>query len=146
MKPLQVNFPLSLRRRFSRRAKAAFPVETLAVMIGQRKGCQIDVLDLLFPEPASADENTVSVNHTWYDILNCGYQREGLQVIGDLHSHCYAHPIIDAAPSETDWEQVNGLPSSCTLHAVCAITQKENGKRRARFRFWPRIPLPKVSK
>lgn len=144
---MRVSFPEAIRRSFTRTAKKAFPTEVFAVLAGRRKGDLVEVRGLVYPELISADADHICYSENVYEDVAQDLKEEGsgLVVVGDLHSHCWPDgDTVDASPSETDWDRE--LPPSLAIQGICCVTEYPNKQKRARYRFWPNLTPPTITK
>ncbi len=110
---------------FHKTAKKFFPVECFCFLLGTIEQEKIKITEIFYPK---------------------GFEEFcSLTVIGDWHSHPWKHSelkqhnnaSVDAAPSQTDWENVQGI-----VTGICLIIEMKNHKLRAKSTFWgPLTPL-----
>lgn len=129
---------------FKREAKKTFPNEEYAVLCGYRaKGWrQVVVLFLWWPPDRAAKQTPFAVtesavgNTPWSRQARSAARKQGLVVLGDIHSHTfgagYHKTLTYRAPSEHDWN----LVPAWWLQGIMVV-QGNNGKRlRCSTKFW----------
>jgi len=133
---LTVAIPAHLVSRFRRRAKRTFPREAYAILLGSRVPQQITIEDLYFPTQSEIESTPefVRVSEGAWVAARLTADWQGLEVVGDLHSHCYKGkgPVTDCAPSQTDLERFE----RAYVQGIMSITRLPGGKLRTRCRFW----------
>jgi len=138
---LTVAIPVHLVSRFRRRAKRAFPREAYAILLGSREARQVTVEDLYFPTHSEIESTPefVRVSEGAWAAARLTANWQGLDVVGDLHSHCYKgnRPVIDCAPSQIDLERFE----RAYIQGIMSITRLPGGKLRTRCRFWASGPV-----
>lgn len=145
---IAVDCPSSIIQRFKKKAKAAFPKETLSFLYGQIVGNHV-YIDGIWTPP-NIDEHcghsVVYMQPEW-DIEAIEYAKEhDAQVCGTIHSHPFRRTELDQfvypdhAQSQADieacgmaWEQISG---------ICRVLETRSGRLRASVKFWgPTVPL-----
>lgn len=128
-----------LIEQVKREARRLYPVECYAVMLGERTdtGCRIEWL--VWPDVSGihSTEDNVMIKPEWI-MHAAGIARDkGLEVIGDVHSHCYESSTVvaDHAPSQGDWERLDRNYIQC----ICVVTKTKKGLR-AGVKFWAMPP------
>jgi len=135
-----------LTKDFKKRAKASFPNETFAYLLGriEGEGEKIVVDGLYYPQNTEefCGPNFVYVQDDWIKEAKKEAKNLGMIVLGDIHSHPYKKHAknTDTSPSEADWESME----YGQIMAICVIKQLKNGHLRARTRFWGPMPQVKV--
>jgi hypothetical protein len=145
-----VLFPRALSRVLYRKCREAFPNEEYAILLGTKGKDGFEIEDLYFPPQRLLDmrPDRVNTKMSWFnDALNLA-QLEGLEIIGEIHSHCYdveteGYPGLD--PSEDDWDRGAALRhitgGQFALMGIVRVLRKA-GKLSCRSRFWPAVDLP----
>ncbi len=135
--PITVEVSRPLLERFKREAKTAFPRETFAYLLGQDAGDQVHIEDLWFPEDVHvhSSEDMVDVQPHWEFEAGAHAREEGLEVVGDIHSHPFRRretqgTVPGREPSEGDLER--GVRR---LTGICTVVESKRGLR-ASIRFW----------
>lgn len=141
LSPLTVTFPTNIHflrgpaNEFRRRAREAFPKETVACLLGTATSRYVRITDLWIPEDMQGDRGYVIFDDS--DAKNVARDL-GLLHLGDIHSHCWPWPkmknVVDASPSEDDLAQ-----PGVKLQAICAVTQSAKGRLSTRIRVWPPV-------
>lgn len=141
---ITVRYQKSVLEPFRRAARAAFPNEILAFLLGHEHAGVWEVLDVWFPPVDDPGGNRWSIDGDAYgrwevEVLEHA-REEGLEVIGDIHTHPYEYKdwCRQAMPSEGDWAV--GWPQR--LSAICQVQQERGGRLTTRVRFYP--PCPRV--
>lgn len=106
-----VKFPRYLKRRFLKEAKALFPNEAYALILGVRlDDGSLEIKDLFIPEDIQkySTPEFVNVPDEWFRKAHELAFYSNSIVLGDIHSHCYRknEGITDATPSEGDYRRV----------------------------------------
>lgn len=152
----KVVFPAKLSSKLYKRAKKAFPNEEYAILIGKRlKNKDFEVVFLYFPTERLNDQHPehVNVDQNWFETAHEMALTFGLEVLGDIHSHCYdvyeegGNPGTD--PSEADWEWAEEMKNiSGGKYRLLGIVRvlKKGDKVSCRARFWPAMDLPIIIK
>lgn len=148
---IRICVPPKISAEFVRRAKEAFPKETLGYFIGRTdENMTIKVEEIYYPldVDAMAQTDKVDVPHRWFREARRRAKQLKASVLGDIHSHPYTSTELlvwkrqpDCSPSESDWDRARlGL-----VQAVCLIQEGSTGKLRAKTRYWgPLVPLAEV--
>lgn len=145
----QVLFPARLSRDLYRKCRTAFPNEEYAILLGTEDRGYFEIDELYFP-PARLDNmlpNKVKAKSSWFADANRLAQHLGLEVLGEIHSHCYEktenYPGLE--PSEDDWDRGDALlvltGGEFRLMGIVRVL-REGSKLACRTRFWPAICLP----
>ncbi len=88
----------------------------------------------------------LDVSHEAFDQAKKRAEKVGLEVLGDIHSHCYDRKAFngnDCGPSEIDLDEcipprrITG--GQTTIFGICTIWKRPKTVR-SRIRFWPEIP------
>ena len=133
---------------FKAKAKANFPKEAFAYLLGHQDNETIQIDDLFYPTGVDdyCHPGYVDVQDKWIRQVRRRAKQTGVMIVGDIHSHPYAiaeiearrphHP--DTSPSTIDWERTRfGL-----LMGICLLTETTNGRLRAKIKFWgPLVPV-----
>lgn len=126
--------PRSIDRSIRLAAKAAYPCEMYAVLLGEI-GASVRVRDVWFPE-MQPHEGWTHHLFSRADLLDDGLaiaDSAGLCLVADVHSH---PRVRTCEPSEADWA---GVPVGW-IHGVCAVRKTRAGMRTA-LKFWPSIEV-----
>ncbi len=148
---IKVLFPPKLSQKFYKVARSAFPNEEYAILLGKKtpEGFQID--HLYFPSERLNDlsPDYVNVQPNWFETAQEMAGMLKLEVLGDIHSHCYeeidSHAGTD--PSEADWEYAEQKRIlSGGKYRLMGIVRvlKKGDKLSCRTRFWPAVDLPVI--
>lgn len=149
MATVRVHFPRSLAEKFVRRARAIFPVEYFVYLLGRETQKGWTVHEVVWPEDGDLIQdpggNYVAPRAQFVDRTWTIAKALGLDLIGDLHSHCYyveemAHS--DAVPSLKDFERWVGKPSNHPLKifGICELRTVGDGRIRRKITFWRAEP------
>lgn len=103
-----VKIPKSLVRRIRQEAKAAFPNECYAVLLGHWTPPLVEVADIWVPPDVQSGPKHVSLRPEWI-VEAKDYAREiGYELVGDMHSHTFTRQdalngvVYDTSPSAND--------------------------------------------
>jgi hypothetical protein len=114
------------------------------VLLGRRCGRRVTVSDIWLPDNQAlfASEGALvadAVSHpAWREEAQAIADSEGLEVVGDIHSHCYrvkGEHERGREPSETDW--VKSPPR--WLIGICTVSKGKKGVRSS-VAFWDAAP------
>lgn len=144
-RPYRIICPRHLVEAFKRVALDRHPREVYAVFFGRFAGTVVEIRDIWYPEDqakfatTSAIETIAGRPAWWQKALDIA-ESEGLEIIGDMHSHPETDPerLKDPSPSYADWRNYRGPR---WIRAICVVCKRP---RSVRFRvtFWP--PLLKA--
>ena len=134
---MRLIIPVRIERGFVRAAKKAFPREEIAYVVGHLSEDTATVEDLLIP-PQSAlirRRDSISVCDVWLTEAHESMEEDGLEMLGDIHSHTYvlkeyADLEPDCAPSEYDLDTQWGI-----VHGICGIMASRS-RLKGRIRWW----------
>ena len=150
-----VQFPTQLSKDFYSRAKIAFPNEEYAICLGRSLiGGNFRIEKLYFPTARLNDQSPdrVDVQPGWFETAAEMAVTDGMEVIGDIHSHCYEaidEGGADTTPSKDDWKWAEAM-STVTFgkYRIMGIVrvQKSREKVICSNQFWPAIELFKTIK
>lgn len=138
MTAIRVEVPRRLVEKFKREAKAAFPREAFAFLVGHNAGDLVIVEDLFIPDDVRqyCTETAVKIPSEWHgEALAFALEQEAA-VVGDIHSHprrynAWNGQVTERTPSEGDHaEGWNGL---C---GICVVSEQKDGRLRASVRFY----------
>jgi len=137
---IDFSYKRELANVFKRVARSHPGKEVYAVMLGHRNGSRVCFTDLWWPEDGPACANhlrteDVFTKPNWLNEAQAIADSEGLELIGDIHSHAYPNQsthIFDRAPSETDWLR----SSPFWIRGICVVSTCD-GRRRVSLKFWP---------
>ena len=144
----QVTLRVSERvtEEFKKKAKASFPNEAFAYLLGHAEAESIVIDDLFYPSDVDnyCSPEAVDVQYEWMTEAKRQARLTDKMIVGDIHSHPHKYKTAknrpDTSPSETDWD---GLVDGHVM-AICLVTQTKNGRLRARTKFWGPMPQVKV--
>jgi proteasome lid subunit RPN8/RPN11 len=146
---IRVNIPKKIADHFKNEAKLLWPNEHYAILIGARLGGDVFEIDSLFYPPEFlivSSPTHLDINYQSFDLAKKHADSMGLEVLGDIHSHCYDKLAVngnDCGPSEIDLDQC--IPprritaGQTTIFGICTIWKRPKTMR-SRIRFWPQIP------
>jgi proteasome lid subunit RPN8/RPN11 len=131
---------------FKRVAIDRHPIEAYAVLFGRFDGTTVDVKDVWYPEDQGQFATTCAVETIngrpawWQKALDIA-ESEGLEIIGDMHSHPETDPkrLEDPSPSYSDWQSYRGAK---WIRVICVVCKRPRSVK-SRVTFWP--PLLKAS-
>jgi hypothetical protein len=143
-RPIKVQIPDRLLRRFKTLSKDAFPKETFAYLIGHAAGDNVEIVELFVPDDVDryATPGRIHPHPHWHDEARSYAQEHLAEVIGDIHSHPYRRSelgtlIPDRSQSEQDLDS-----GGSWISGICVVTEGKDKRRRARVRFWgPIVPV-----
>jgi hypothetical protein len=147
---LSVTFPTRLSRQLYSKCRAAFPNEEYAVLLGTHSGQEYEIEELYFPPERlkRMSPDAVYVKDSWLNDAHRLAQGLGLEVLGEIHSHCYDVELEGAGgldPSEADWDRANQMKAATKgrfrLMGIVRVLKKGE-KLGCRCRFWPAVDLP----
>jgi len=130
----KVIFPKNLRQQFIKAAKAAFPREEFACLLGRRDENGIFSIEELYFPPGrenSATKDYVQPELDWFEwAREIGFQK-GLIILGDIHSHCYdanKEGVADTSPSEQDFTYLAAIKDEVehyySILGICRVAKK----------------------
>jgi hypothetical protein len=139
-RPVTIQVSEKITEEFKANAKASFPNEAFAYLLGHVDDDKI-VIDSLF-YPTDVDKHCtpyhVHVQPAWRKEAQKEAKRTDTQILGDIHSHPYVYNgdkgsrLCDTSPSETDWDGVyNG-----EITGICVVQQIKDKRLRARVKYW----------
>ncbi len=145
--------PPSVTREFYRRARRAFPIEIYGILIGgmSEDGKTARIVDIYYP-PEQYDRpspDAVHVEYSWFTPAAAVAEGLGLEILGDIHSHCYDEelefePGLD--PSEDDWDWQNRIRRDTggqyQFMGIVRVLKKKDRRLHCSTRFWPAVELP----
>ena len=147
---IPVTFPTRLSRQLYQKCREAFPCEEYAVLLGSVDGKGFEIEELYFPPERlrRLSPDTVHVKPSWLEDAHRLATGLGLEVIGEIHSHCYDVETEGAGgldPSEADWDRASQLLAATRgrfrLMGIVRVLKKGE-KLSCRSRFWPAVDLP----
>lgn len=131
--------------QFKFEAKSLYPKECYAILLGKRKDDRVTVEHVIFPDldGTHSSSDSVTIQGKWYQHAEKVAALKGLEVVGDIHSHCRESDkhVDEHAPSQVDWEQ---LGHEGRVLGICAITKLPSGQMRASIEFWHGNPRAEV--
>lgn len=146
-----ISCPRSILNGFKAVALTAFPKERYAVLFGHFKKGGIEVKDIWHPEgqakfcKSDGLLEDITSRKAWLTTAHDIAESEGLELVGDIHSHPYAVASsrcheTDSAPSQQDWRtsSKSGFPAGGIM-GICLIS-KSPGQTKISISFWPQIP------
>jgi proteasome lid subunit RPN8/RPN11 len=145
---LRVKCRKEIYEGFKVAAIAAFPVEKYGVLLGKRSGRRVWIKDIWIPDSQEkwASECALLADAvrtpSWRQEAEAIADSEGLQVVGDIHSHCWRVRKVHERgrePSETDWRNA---PVPWVL-GICTVS-KSRTKVWSSVAFWDSFPMAEV--
>lgn len=144
MRAIEVSVERSVLEDFKRRAKVAFPRETMAYLIGRDLGDRMSIEGLYVPmgQAVYCSALKVAIPPRWEDEAREHARGLGAAVIGDIHSHprCYHEwkgQLSERTPSETDHKQ-----GWAGLSGICVVSEQRRGGLLASVCFYgPSLPV-----
>lgn len=145
---LRVKCRKKIYEGFKVAAIAAFPVEKYGVLMGKRSGRRVWIQDIWIPDSQEkwASEYALLADAvrtpSWRQEAEAIADSEGLQVVGDIHSHCWRVRKVHERgrePSETDWRNA---PVPWVL-GICTVS-KSRTKVWSSIAFWDSFPMAEV--
>lgn len=145
-KTYRIVCPRSIIDSFKRVALDRHPREAYAVFFGRIDNNGAEIKDVWYPEDqwmfaTGSGVETVAGRPAWWQKAMDIAESEGLEMIGDIHSHPETDParLEDPSPSYHDWQSYRGPR---WIRAICVVCKRP---RSVRFRvtFWP--PLLRAS-
>lgn len=136
---MKVIITKEIQKRLRKHFKKFFPKEQIAILLGTVGKEAYYIEEVYIPENQNCGNNFVFMSYKDYDVAKILAKEKNLQVIGDIHSHCFKFPVSDAAPSEADWRGTWALQLGCTIKKpIFGILKidKLNERFRTRFTFW----------
>jgi proteasome lid subunit RPN8/RPN11 len=138
--------PRTILESFKRVALDRHPREAYAVFFGRIDGASAEIRDIWFPEDqtkfATANSvETIAGRPAWWQKAVDIAESEGLEIIGDIHSHPETDParLDDPSPSYSDWR---GFRGPKWIRGICVVCKRPRSVK-FRITFWP--PLPKAA-
>lgn len=148
---IRICVPPKISAEFVRRAKVAFPRETLGYFIGRTdENMTLKVEEIFYPSDLEEKQKTdqVDVPYRWFKEARRRAKQIKATVLGDIHSHPYTATELlvwkrqpDCSPSEGDLDRSRlGL-----VQAICLIKETKTGQLRVSTRYWgPMVPIAEV--
>ena len=132
--------PRQVIESFKRVALDRHPREAYAIFFGRFDGMVAEIKDVWYPEDqgrfatANAIE-TITGRAAWWQKAVDIAESDGLEIIGDIHSHPETDPerLKDPSPSYQDWQNYRGPR---WIRGICVVCKRP---RSVKFRvtFWP---------
>lgn len=133
-------------KEFRTEAKKRFPREVYGIFFGEfveNRIMEVEKLVICPPNREKSSQSSVQIDPDWITEVVRGARLQGLQPIGDIHSHCshignenYAEPV----PSKGDFESLSRfqqlLSNSYSFAAILALNRGAV-KLRSEVKFWP---------
>lgn len=149
----RVELPKHLAEEFKVAAKAAFPREEYAIILGKAtKGGVYRPSFLYFPpdrEPYCT-EDKVDVQYLWWDSARKAAKDQNLSILGDLHSHPWPEgwePNKTCEPSAADldrwWFLHKKTRRKNPIMGICSVFPSARGLE-CLFRFWSAPEQPEL--
>lgn len=139
MPDITVVIPQKIRKDLSNIAKADYPNEVFAFILGEVSGDDYRIQKLYFPE---AKATPVSIHFKIGPELVEALEEaaeDNLKILGDVHSH---PGFVEACPSEHDWincKEFKDFYIKCPIMGILGVFPGKSGKLRTRLKFWPWI-------
>ena len=134
MRSITLELGKGVSESLKREAKRTFPNEAFAYLLGVNAGTLIVIDSIWTPEHMDASHGHVTVQPHWIIEAQMEAKEDGLEVVGDWHSHpYYSHEItqFDGGLSERDCQ--NGWHGVCGL---CVVLQRQSGRLVSRNYFY----------
>jgi proteasome lid subunit RPN8/RPN11 len=129
--------PKRIRRELSAVAKAAYPNEIFAFLLGNITNDAYEIQKLYFPEAVeSKGKVSIELPQAISEAMEEAAE-DNLYLLGDIHSH---PGFIDASPSEHDWDSNEFFKPyyiKSPIMGILAVFQHEKYKFKTRLRYWP---------
>ncbi len=144
---IRIEIPRAVKAKFRRKAREAFPKETYAYLFGRRAGGLYIVEDLWVPPDVEkhCTKSFVFIQEHWEVAAYEEAKEEGLEVIGDIHSHPQAFKIWNGSEAEnvpSIGDHREGWSGIC---GICLVSEKHDGKLRTKVDFYsPCLPAEVV--
>lgn len=139
MPDITVVIPQKIRKDLSNIAKADYPNEVFAFILGEVSGDEYRIQKLYFPEVKATETGIFfEISPAISEALEEAAE-ENLKLLGDVHSH---PKFIDASPSEHDWLNCKTFKNfyvKCPIMGILGVFPGKSGKLRTRLKFWPWI-------
>ena len=148
VRPLRVRCRKEIYEGFKVAAIAAFPREKYGVLMGKRSGKRVWIKDIWIPDDQKrfASDRVLLADAvstpSWRQEAEAIADSEGLQVVGDIHSHCWRVRKFHERgrePSETDWRNA---PVPWVL-GICTVS-KSSTEVWSSIAFWDSFPMADV--
>jgi len=132
--------PRHLVEAFKQVALDRHPREAYAVFFGRFEGKLVEIRDVWYPEDQGQFATTGAIETIagrpawWRKALDIA-ESEGLEIVGDIHSHPETDPgrLKDPSPSYADWNNYRGPK---WIRAICVVCRRPRGVK-YRVTFWP---------
>jgi proteasome lid subunit RPN8/RPN11 len=139
-RPVTVQVSEKITEEFKAKAKASFPNEAFAYLLGYTEEDKIIIDSLFYPTgmESHCTPHHVHVQHGWRAEARREAKRTGTEIVGDIHSHPYYYDskkdsrLCDTSPSETDWDGVR----DGEITGICVVQQIKDKRLRARVKYW----------
>ena len=138
MRTHRIDWPDIIATRWHRECRRAWPLEAFAYLLGRRAGLAHFVEGIWLPADLErfSTPNSLSIPQRWMREALEHAEDEGLEVIGDIHSHPYPYSetngaFVEAIPSEGDHAQGWHL-----IAGVTALCETQSGRKLCRTRFY----------
>lgn len=110
----QVLFPSRLSRQLYKNCRRIFPNEEYAILLGSQDGDETEIEELYFPPDRleNLSPDFVFAKMSWFVDAGKLADALGLEILGEIHSHCYDEadgPAPGTEPSELDWDRGHAL-------------------------------------
>ena len=126
-----------VKLKIAKIAKAAYPKEFFAFLLGTRSKKSLVIEDLFVPIIINTENSvTFDTAEAFLDVYEYAGE-ENLEVLGDIHSH---PDFIDASPSEQDWNNCQhfvDLYLKPPIMGIVGVFKDKNGKLKTRTKFYP---------
>lgn len=149
MPTIKLTIPRKVMAEIRQGAKAAFPKEWWALLLGTEAGDHVYVDELHVPDDQKAYSSGVTVHEPphWFRGANAQARESELAVIGRIHSHPFTQLeaqgcVWDRSQSEGDIDSQRHIVSG-----ICVVQQLKNKRLRTSIRFWgPTVRITAVIK
>ncbi|MFN3323408.1 MAG: Mov34/MPN/PAD-1 family protein [Bryobacteraceae bacterium] len=138
MRTIRVEIPRLLVERFKREAKASFPRETFAYLVGQNCGDLVVIEDLFTPDDVRnyCTEAAVNVPNHWPAEARAFAKENEAEVVGDIHSHPRSYEVWKGQITEWTPSEGDHAEGWCGLCGICVVSEQKDGRLRASVRFY----------
>lgn len=139
---VRIEYSSKLIRKFQAAARAAYPRETFAYLLGHALGDLYVIEDIWIPPDVGNHTTRVAVfiQDSWLTDAAEFAKEEELSVIGDIHSHprpfkVWRGQLSEVTPSAGD--HATGWGNG--ICGICVVTELKSGKLRTRVKFYPPV-------
>ena len=149
MPTIKLTIPRKVIAEIRQGAKAAFPKEWWALLLGTNAGDHVQVDELYIPDDQDAytSDYVIYEQTHWFAEAEAQARESELLVVGRIHSHPFTQIeaqgcIWDRSQSEGDIDSQRHIVSG-----ICVVQQLKNKRLRTSIRFWgPTVRITVVIK